>query len=521
MKLFSLHHTAHIAATLALTLTSLLTGCRREARLPEAFEQTDEQANLFPDYKDVTIPPNIAPLNFIVSDSRADGFIAAIQGDGGHLLTAAGKDGKICPDTTGWRQLLEANRGKELQVDLYAHREKGWVKYRSHTLAVADEPIDEYLSYRLIEPGYEYYRQLGLYQRRLSNFDVTAIYENNRTYDNRNNHCVNCHNYQNYSTERMLFHVRGNHSGTLVARDGRMEKIQIKNDSILSAGVYPSWHPTLPLIAFSTNATGQAFHLKHPEKIEVLDTASDLLLYDAEENTVKTILRSDADLETFPCWSPDGKTLYYCSARRPDVSGVPDSLLSHALLLKYDSLRYDVLRMTFDEKTRSFGRPDTVIRCSAEGHSASVPRISPDGRYLLYTQGDYGQFHIWHRSADLWVKDLHTDEPPYPLQAANSREADSYHTWSSNGRWVVMASRRGDRNYSRVYIAYFDRDGQARKAFLLPQEDPEQNILLLKSYNVPELTRNAVSIPKSDFHKVIYESEGTPIRFVPSPATDR
>ena len=130
--------------------------------------------------------------------------------------------------------------------------------------------------------------------------------------------------------------------------------------------------------------------------------------------------------------------------------------------------------------------------CAAIGKSATLPRISPDGRYILFSLGDFGQFHIWHTTSDLYVKDLKTGEVR-KLSQASSDGSDSYHAWSSNGRWLVVASRRGDNNYSRAYIAYFDRNGKDHKAFLLPQEDPEQNTLLLKSYNVPELTRDAVS----------------------------
>ena len=80
-------------------------------------------------------------------------------------------------------------------------------------------------------------------------------------------------------------------------------------------------------------------------------------------------------------------------------------------------------------------------------------------------------------------------------------------TLSSNGRWIVVASRREDNKYSRVFIAYFDKDGQAHKAFLLPQEDPEHNILLEKSYNVPELTKNAVPVTPEELKKAIYDDD--------------
>ncbi len=102
----------------------------------------------------------------------------------------------------------------------------------------------------------------------------------------------------------------------------------------------------------------------------------------------------------------------------------------------------------------------------------------------------------------------------YALAEANSPTVDSYHTWSSNGRWIVFSTRRMDHNYTRPFIAYFDAEGHAHKAFCLPQHDPEHNILLLKSYNVPELTRDALRTTHSQLRKEIYESDGEKAKII-------
>ena len=450
----------------------------------------------------------------MVFDEASDAFVADLGG----LVCGAGKDGKMDIDTTAWRQLLRERRGKDIEINLYARRQGNWVHHPSYRLHVAEEEIDAYLSYRLIEPGYELYRQLGIYQRNLTTFDEKPIYENNREYNDGENHCINCHNYRMGSTESMLFHVRANHGGTIIVQDGKAHKVQLKDSTIITSGVYPSWHPTENLVAFSTNKTGQAFHVYYPEKLEVMDEKSDLLLYDVTKNEVSHIFRTADDMETFPCWSPDGRTLYYCTAKRNyllDMS-LPDSLVTQQLLMKFDSVRYNLMSIPFDPKTRSFGQPQMEVDAVSEGQSISVPRVSPDGRYILYTLGDYGQFHIWHKSSDLWVKDLQTGEC-YPLTEANSPDVDSFHSWSSNSRWFAFSSRRMDENYTRLFIAYFDKDGKAHKPFVIPQEDPEWNILLLKSYNVPELSRDAVSISMQDLHHCIYETEGENAVYKPNP----
>ena len=492
-----------------LAASLLFFGCNPKAEVPSQFAEAGSEASIYPDYTNIVVPPNIAPLNFIVRDSLATAYVAQLQGGGQELLAAATENGVMQMDTTAWRALLTASKGGDVEVSIYAKRPDGWVHFKPHKISVAEEPIDAFLSYRLIEPGYELYRQLGIYQRNLTTFDEVPVYENNREYNDGENHCINCHNYRMGSTESMLFHVRSNHGGTIIVQDGKAHKIQLKDSTIITSGVYPSWHPTENLVAFSTNKTGQAFHLYYPEKLEVMDERSDLLLYDVTKNEVSHILRTYNDLETFPCWAPDGRTLYYCTTNiKPLLDpSVPDSLTTQQLLLKFDSIRYNLMSIPFDPQTRSFGKPRLEVNASVENKSISVPRVSPDGRYVLYTKGDYGQFHIWHKSSDLWVKDLQTDSC-YALTEANSPDVDSFHSWSSNSRWFVFSSRRMDGNYTRPFIAYFDKQGRAHKAFVLPQEDPEWNVLLLKSYNVPELTRDAVSIPMSELHRCIYETDG-------------
>ena len=524
---------AQAAAATLLVAVAMNSCSSKPQEVPATFTEVADSATIYPDYREVTIPPNIAPLNFMVRDPEADAFVAEI----GTLACGATDDGKIDIDTTAWHRLLHKNRGGDLSVNIYAHRANGWVRHPAFTIHVAKEEIDSFLSYRLIEPGYELYRQIGLYQRNLTNFDVATIYENNRSFEAEGNHCVNCHNYQNYDTRRMLFHVRAAYGGTIVTNDNEAHKITIRHDSILAAGVYPSWHPTRPWVAFATNKTGQVFHMLYPEKIEVLDTESDLIFYDAERNEVRNILRTSDHLETFPCWTPNGKRLYYCSARLPEIS---TDKLEIELSEHFDSLLYDLYSMPFDPETRVFGQPRLEIEASAQGMSCSVPRVSPDGRYLLFTLGKYGQFHIWHKSADLWVlplssphgKEDTTSSPetasgntallpagaggkglPYPLTAANSSDADSYHTWSSNGRWIVFSSRRDDGNFTRPYIAYFDADGHAHRAFLLPQRDPEYNLILLKSFNVPELTRTPVRVSTQQLEHVIKHTEAEPATY--------
>ena len=111
------------------------------------------------------------------------------------------------------------------------------------------------------------------------------------------------------------------------------------------------------------------------------------------------------------------------------------------------------------------------------------------------------------------MMDIGTGES-WPLEEANSDDVDSYHSWSSNGRWIVFSSRRIDGLYTRPYFAYIDADGKASKAFCLPQKDPESFYRdLMKSYNIPEFISGKVSFPERKIVKTALGDPGIQINY--------
>jgi Tol biopolymer transport system component len=297
----------------------------------------------------------------------------------------------------------------------------------------------------------------------------------------------------------MQFHARQANGGTIITYDGKIQKINMKNNKIISAGVYPAWHPTLKLIAYSVNKTGQSFHTRDLNKIEVEDAASDLIVFDLNKNKIMPIETGLEDFSVFPFWAPDGKYLYYCSAHFE----YKDTITHEAeAMLRYKEIKYNIYRIPFDEKTYSFGPREIVFDAASMGKSATFPRISPDGRFLMFTLGGWGCFHIWHRDADLWIMDLKTMKYR-PMAEINSNNTESYHSWSSNGRWVIFSTRRDDGGYTRPYIAYVDKNGIARKPFELPQDDPDYHHQFMKSYNIPEFMKGPVTIKPQQFADVL------------------
>jgi dipeptidyl aminopeptidase/acylaminoacyl peptidase len=190
-----------------------------------------------------------------------------------------------------------------------------------------------------------------------------------------------------------------------------------------------------------------------------------------------------------PAWSPDGRYLYFCVA--PEFSKD----------LLYDSVKYDLVRISYDIESGKWGQADTILTARKTGLSISWPRISPDGRYLLFCMANHGYFTIHYPSSDLYIMDLETGK--YNRLDINSDHVESYHSWSGNGRWFVFTSKKLNGLCSRPYFCYFDNKGRAHKPFILPQKDPDFYDTFLKNYNVPELVSGPVKINKWNLRKTV------------------
>lgn len=467
----------------------ILSACR-----PQISGNFGSQPDIFPDYRDVTVPVNIAPMNFEMLSDEGLGWRVVIRGVSDSLIIRS-DDGLISFRMGQWRRLLQENAGGQLSVEVLEKREDGWYAYLPFIVHISEDEIDPYIAYRLIPPGYSLWREMSIRQRNLETFREKTIYSNTQGKGN----CVNCHSFCDRDPDRMLFHMRAELAGTYIFRDGMQEKLDTKTDQTISALVYPYWHPSGKFVTFSVNRTNQLLHTTDPNRIEVFDEASDVTVYDIDNHQIVTsdLLSSESSFETFPTFSPDGRSLYFCSSKA--VEPMPE---------RYKDVRYSLCRIAFDPETCSFGsKVDTLYNAETRGGSVSFPRISPDGRHLVFTLSGYGNFSIWHKDADLYVADLQAGTVK-PMTALNSDDVESYHSWSSDSRWMVFSSRRDDGHYTKPYISYVDPEGNARKPFLLPQKDPKKYYgMLMFSYNIPEFVSDRIDLDGREIVKLTKTEE--------------
>jgi Tol biopolymer transport system component len=257
---------------------------------------------------------------------------------------------------------------------------------------------------------------------------------------------------------------------------------------------YASWHPNGEFIVFSANSVnGRDVNQSSIHLINGADSKSDLLVYDVKNNEFYTdsSVFNNRYWETYPTWAADGKTIYFCRAKKLEAKDHND--LSH--------IQYNLMKIEFDIETHQWTEPELVIDAVSLNRSIAFPRISPDGRYLMFTLYDYGVFSIFRKISDLAIYDIQ-QKNSYLLSSLNTDESESYHSWSSNGKWVLFSSKFPDGECGRPYIAAFDPvSGTFSTSFVLPQRDPTFYKRFLLSFNIPELYNTASTIRQFDLIK--------------------
>lgn len=454
---------------------------------PENVSESDNFPEIYPDYIGVTVPPNIAPLNFLLRDSCEALHVVAANGD--YEIESHKKGCEATFDLEEWKKLMEKARGKAITMTVTALNGDKWIRYRSFDVTVSTDSIDPYLTYRLIEPDYEVFSRLHIVERNIEDFSERMLCD----YNNAGNRCMNCHTHSPKDGDLSFLYLRGEGGGMVLNDHGKLRLLDFKTSDMVSGPVYAQFDPSGRYLAFSTNVIIPAFHSRPDKRLEVFDTKSDVYIYDLRQDRVlrSPLLADSARLETFPTFSSDGNSIYYCSAEGP---ARPSAI---------DSVSYSLCRISFDPQHGKFDSSvDTIVHGLPGKRSVSHPRVSPDGRRLLYTVSDFGTFPIWHREADLQMVDLRNGEID-SLRLANSPMSDTYHSWSSSGRWFVFASKRDDGLYGKAYFVHVSTDGKVSKPFLLPQESPSFYDSNLKSFNVPDLGSIPVSFSPHDVASAI------------------
>ena len=479
----------HLFFSLCLCFSMYLLSCSSGPDNPTLASQLPE---IYPDYIGVTIPADIAPLNFNFADEAIDRMDVTVKGDKGGELHVNGEWADF--DIDEWHALTEQNQGGKLTVTVCTEKDGQWTQYKDFDIFVSDARLDDWgLTYRRIKPGYEVGGDIGIYQRELSSFDEYAIITETVV----PGRCFNCHTANRTNPNRLTMQMRGEGGGTMIQKDGHQMWVETKTDSTKAAGSYSYWHPQGDYVALAVNSVHQAFFTGTGQRIEVYHTFSNVEVLDTRTNELilSPLLQTD-DLEIFPAFSHDGKWLYYSTSKPCRVPA------------EYEKVKCSLCRIAFDAEKGVFGETvDTLLNGPATDKSYVLARPSYDGRWLMYCASSRGNFPVSQNDADLWLMDLKTGESR-ELKELNTPQSESYHNWSENSRWLVFSSKREDGMYTKLYLATIDEQGRVSKPFLLPQRHPRKFYReMMDAYNCPDFTKSKVELDAHEAYRQVFDNK--------------
>jgi WD40 repeat protein len=498
--------TCHLArAWSVLIVLALLSHGRASAGPANLANATavNEQPRIKPDYALITIPPNIAPLNFEIQEPGAS-FLVRLQGSSGEPIEISSANPRILIPTKAWRKLLQQNRGEQLRIDVFAEEgDQQWKRYLTITNTIAPEEIDPVMIYRKIHPAHSTWRSMGLYQRDLTSFDEKPFLENSRFA----NDCCHCHMLRGNDPNAATIVIRSSHyqNSLLVISNGVAEAIRG------SVG-FVAWHPKGSVMASSFSKPRLMLHTARNDMRDIAELEGWIGYFQLGSDTVKKVpgLSDNAHLRTFPFWSPDGRYLYYCCAPNPWTNMALVTATSHTMA------KYDLMRLSYDLEHDRWGQPELILAAAELGSSVAQPRMSPDGHWIFFCAIPYGCWPTYDSTSDIYGIDLVAGQAAGKYTARklelNSSECESWLSWSSNSRWVVFSSKRISPLFNRPHIAYVSPNGQCGKPFILPQEDPEFYDSLLKTFTIPTLAKGPITVPESDLVDAIKHSSRRPLK---------
>jgi tetratricopeptide (TPR) repeat protein len=196
-------------------------------------------------------------------------------------------------------------------------------------------------------------------------------------------------------------------------------------------------------------------------------------------------------------WSPDGKYVYFvrAEAREPHPEGMPAP--TEANDPNEVQIQYNVYRVPFNDGKGGVAEP--ILGASNNGMSNSFPKISPDGRWIVFVKC---------RNAQL----MRPDSELYIVPAAggvarrmrcNTSLMNSWHSFSPNGRWLVFSSKSRS-PYTQMYLTHIDADGNDSPPILI-----DNSTAANRAVNLPEFVNIApdgildISSPASDVYRVM------------------
>jgi Flp pilus assembly protein TadD/Tol biopolymer transport system component len=191
-------------------------------------------------------------------------------------------------------------------------------------------------------------------------------------------------------------------------------------------------------------------------------------------------------VQTNGVWSPDGKYVVFARAEAREPYPPGRKLAEFANDPNEIQIQYDLYRVPFNDGKG--GEAEPILGASANGMSNSFPKVSPDGRWIVFVKCNNGQ--VMRPDSQLYIVPAQGGEAR--RLRANTSRMNSWHSFSPNGHWLVFSSKSRS-PYTQMYLTHIDENGNDSPAILI-----ENSTAANRAVNIPEF----VNIPPDGMQKI-------------------
>jgi Flp pilus assembly protein TadD len=213
-----------------------------------------------------------------------------------------------------------------------------------------------------------------------------------------------------------------------------------------------------------------------------------LAYYDRVEKKMRPLPGADDPqfVQTSAFWSPDGKYLIFSRAvaRDPVVPGAPSP--TYANDPNETQIQYDLYKIPFNGGMG--GKAVPLVGASGNGMSNNFPKVSPDGRWIVFVQNKNGL--LMRPDSKLYIVPFEGGKAR--LMTCNTWLMNSWHSWSPNGRWLAFSSKSRS-PYTQLMLTHIDANGNDSPAIIV-----DNTTAANRAVNIPEF----VNIPVDGMEKI-------------------
>jgi tetratricopeptide (TPR) repeat protein len=198
--------------------------------------------------------------------------------------------------------------------------------------------------------------------------------------------------------------------------------------------------------------------------------------------------------QTDGVWSPDSRTVVFAraEAKDPYAPGVP--MAAFANDPNETQIRYDLYRVPFNGGRGGTAEP--IAGASRNGMSNTFPKVSPDGRWIVFVQCRNGQ--LMRPDSQLYI--VPVSGGVARRMRCNTSLMNSWHSFSPNGRWLVFSSKSRS-PYTQMYLTHIDEDGNDSPAILIDNATAANRAVNIPEFvNIPPDMPMKIDVPAVDFY---------------------